>query len=228
MSAAPFTAAASTWACRPGQANSTRTFARCPEQVPQARRFVRGVLAGHPAVDDAELLACELVTNAVQHATDAAAISVSVLLRGTAVHVDVTDDGKNGVPHWREADDHSEAGRGFQLVNEIADRWGFLRDRAGTCVWFEVEPGLTRLNPPRPHAGSGARSAARERHALGAGSGTRSAARAARARRRGPASAGGTRRMPEISPYKVQPNHHARAYTAFRGKFSPECVICGP
>lgn len=139
MSAAPFTAAAQTGACLPGQVNSTRTFGRFPDQVPQARRFVRGVLANHPAAHDAELLACELVTNAVQHATDAAAISVSVLLRGAAVHVDVTDDGKNGLPHWRETDGYEEAGRGFQLVNEIADRWGFLRDRAGTCVWFEVE-----------------------------------------------------------------------------------------
>jgi hypothetical protein len=31
-------------------------------------------------------------------------------------------------------------GRGFQLVNEIAQRWGFLRERAGTCVWFELAP----------------------------------------------------------------------------------------
>ncbi len=31
-----------------------------------------------------------------------------------------------------------EGGRGFQLVNEIAQRWGFLREPAGTCVWFEI------------------------------------------------------------------------------------------
>jgi len=31
-----------------------------------------------------------------------------------------------------------EGGRGFQLVNEIAQRWGFLREQAGTCVWFEL------------------------------------------------------------------------------------------
>lgn len=141
MSAAPFTAAASAGACRPGQATSTRTFVRCPEQVPRARQFVRAALAGHPTAADAELLACELVTNAVQHAADAAEISVSVLLRGGAVHVDVTDDGRNGLPHWREANGYDEAGRGFLLVNQIAHRWGFLRDHAGTCVWFEIEPG---------------------------------------------------------------------------------------
>jgi hypothetical protein len=25
-----------------------------------------------------------------------------------------------------------------QLVNEIAQRWGFLRERGRTCVWFEL------------------------------------------------------------------------------------------
>jgi hypothetical protein len=27
-----------------------------------------------------------------------------------------------------------------QLVNEIAQRWGFLPERTGTCVWFELAP----------------------------------------------------------------------------------------
>jgi hypothetical protein len=56
------------------------------------------------------------------------------------VHVDVIDDGRIGLPHWREAGGHDESGRGFQLVNEIAHRWGFVRERAGTCVWFEIAP----------------------------------------------------------------------------------------
>jgi serine/threonine-protein kinase RsbW len=121
-------------------AAATRTFARCAEEVPAARRFVRNVLADHPAAFDAELLTCELVTNAVQHATDAGQVTVGVFCRGTVVHIDVVDDGRDALPHWREADGHDETGRGFQLVNEIAERWGFLRERAGTCVWFEIAP----------------------------------------------------------------------------------------
>jgi anti-sigma regulatory factor (Ser/Thr protein kinase) len=121
-------------------AGATRTFARRTEEVPAARRFVRDALADHPASLDAELLACELVTNAVQHATDAARVTVAVTHRGPVVHVDVIDDGQTGLPHWREADGHDEDGRGFQLVNEIAQRWGFLREPAGTCVWFELAP----------------------------------------------------------------------------------------
>jgi len=80
------------------------------------------------------------VTNAVQHATDAARVTVAVTHCGPVVHVDVIDDGRTGLPHWREADGHDEDGRGFQLVNEIAQRWGFQREPAGTCVWFELAP----------------------------------------------------------------------------------------
>jgi anti-sigma regulatory factor (Ser/Thr protein kinase) len=116
------------------------TFARRAEEVPVARRFVRDALAGHPASSDAELLTCELVTNVVQHATDAAGVTVKVTRRGPVVHVDVIDDGRTGFPRWHEADSREEGGRGFQLVNHIAARWGFLRERAGTCVWFELAP----------------------------------------------------------------------------------------
>ena len=120
----------------PGAA--TRTFGRCAREVPAARRFVREVLADHPGCSDAELLTCELVTNAVQHATDAARVTVAVMRLGTVVHVDVIDDGCIGLPHWRVACGHDENGRGFQLVDALAERWGFLRERSGTCVWFEI------------------------------------------------------------------------------------------
>jgi serine/threonine-protein kinase RsbW len=119
-------------------AGATRTFARRAEEVPAARRFVRDVLADHPSRCDAELLTCELVTNAVQHATDAARVTVAVMRLGTVVHVDVIDDGCIGLPHWRVACGHDESGRGFQLVDAFAERWGFLRERSGTCVWFEI------------------------------------------------------------------------------------------
>jgi anti-sigma regulatory factor (Ser/Thr protein kinase) len=119
---------------------ATRSFARRADEVPVARRFIRNALTGHPAAFEAELLTCELVTNAVQHATDAVRVTVAVMRRGSVVHVDVIDDGRIGLPHWREANGQDECGRGFQLVNEIAQRWGFLREQAGTCVWFEIAP----------------------------------------------------------------------------------------
>jgi anti-sigma regulatory factor (Ser/Thr protein kinase) len=114
-------------------------FARHPHEVPAARRFVRAVLAGHPGADDAELLACELVTNALRHAHGATKVTVTVAVGRVGVHVEVTDDGTAGVPHWREAAADAEGGWGFHLVNEIATRWGFLRDTAGTRCWFDLD-----------------------------------------------------------------------------------------
>jgi serine/threonine-protein kinase RsbW len=134
----PFTGCAPVERFSATPAAATRTFARRAAEVPAARRFVREVLADHPACCDAELLACELVTNAVRHAADAARVTVAVMCRGAVVRVDVIDDGCTGLPHWREAYGHDEDGRGFQLVNALAERWGFLRERSGTCVWFEI------------------------------------------------------------------------------------------
>ena len=121
-------------------ATAAATFGRRPDEVPIARRFIREALDGHPSSFDAELLTCELVTNVVQHANDAGWVTVAVMRRAAVVHVDVIHVGRSGLPHWREATGQDEGGRGFQLVNEIAQRWGFLRERTGTCVWFELTP----------------------------------------------------------------------------------------
>jgi anti-sigma regulatory factor (Ser/Thr protein kinase) len=138
MPASPFTVASTQEAFGARPSVGTRTFARRADEVPAARRFVRATLAGHPVADDAELLACELVTNSVQHAADAEFVTVAIMRRGNVVHIDVIDDGTTGLPHWREASGLEEGGRGFHLVNMIAERWGFLRERGGTCVWFEL------------------------------------------------------------------------------------------
>ena len=116
-----------------------QTFGRHPAAVPAARRFVRAVLAGHPAAADAELLACELATNTIRHARNATKVTVTVTAGGAGVHVEVTGDGTAGVPHWRAAAAGAEGGWGFHLVNEIAARWGFSRDKTGTCCWFDLD-----------------------------------------------------------------------------------------
>jgi anti-sigma regulatory factor (Ser/Thr protein kinase) len=131
----------------PGQAcvRQEETFDRSAGEVPAARHFVRAVLGEHPAAHDAELLCSELVTNCVQHTADAAKITVAVTVSGTVVHVKVTGDGIAGLPHWRDADagTYAEGGRGFWLLNGIAARWGFVRERAPatTSCWFEL-PGV--------------------------------------------------------------------------------------
>ena len=128
----------------PARTAATRSFGRRPDEVPAARRFIREAMDGHPAAFDAELLACELVTNTVQHATDADWVTIAVSHRGAIVHVDVMDDGQTGPPRWREATGEDEGGRGFQLVNEIAQRWGSSAS--------EAAPASGSSSYPRPLA----------------------------------------------------------------------------
>jgi len=114
------------------------TFPRQVRSAPLARRFVTEVIGQHPAADDAVLLASELLTNVLVHARDATAVTVTVAVTAAFIRVDVHDDGQTGIPQWREADSQAEDGRGFQIVNMLAQRWGFTRDQDRTCCWFEV------------------------------------------------------------------------------------------
>jgi anti-sigma regulatory factor (Ser/Thr protein kinase) len=114
------------------------TFPRQVRSASLARRFVTEATGKHPAADDAALLASELVTNVLVHARDATAVTVTVAITAAFIRVDVHDDGHTGIPQWRDAGCQDEDGRGFQIVNALAQRWGFTRERDRTCCWFEV------------------------------------------------------------------------------------------
>jgi anti-sigma regulatory factor (Ser/Thr protein kinase) len=114
------------------------TFPRQDRSAPLARSFVTEVIGQHPAADDVVLLASELVTNTLIHARDATAITVTVAITTAFIRVEVHNDGRTGIPHWRDADSQAEDGRGFQIVNALAERWGFTREQDRTCCWFEV------------------------------------------------------------------------------------------
>ncbi|MEV5413042.1 SpoIIE family protein phosphatase [Thermopolyspora sp. NPDC052614] len=102
----------------------------------RVRRLVRSTLAGWDLpdlVDTAELLACELVTNAVRHATRPIEVR---LLRTDALLCEVTDD-DHRLPALRHATAMDEGGRGLHLVSRLARRWGASRTATGKVVWFE-------------------------------------------------------------------------------------------
>jgi anti-sigma regulatory factor (Ser/Thr protein kinase) len=127
-----------------------RSFAGHPEQVAQARHFVSAALAGCPAAADAELLASELATNAVQHSASGhgGAFVVAISHAPGRVRVTVTDGGSATSPAVHVAGPAGElevCGRGLLLVDVLADRWGYTgeRDHAGGlapsgAVWFEL------------------------------------------------------------------------------------------
>jgi anti-sigma regulatory factor (Ser/Thr protein kinase) len=111
-----------------------------PESVGQARRLVRAALAVHAAdldVDVAVLLTSEVVTNALLHARSPMTLAVQVgpnTLR-VAVH-----DGSSVPPQLRDYTATAGTGRGLQLVQALASRWGLdvAANGNGKWVWFEL------------------------------------------------------------------------------------------
>ena len=114
--------------------------------VPETRHALRALLAhwGKPGRSEtAELLATELVTNALVH-TGGDAVIVATLVSET-LYVEVRDFA-TGLPKQREADpENAVDGRGLTLVQSLADAWGVrgagAGDSGGKVVWFELEAG---------------------------------------------------------------------------------------
>lgn len=114
-----------------------------PSSVPWARRWLRDALEFNTEfnVQVACLLLTELVTNAVLHARTP--MTVRAIDSGDVLRVEVIDTGGDGVRRPDGAGvalDDDESGRGLQIVEMLADRWGLssTRDGAGTTAWFEL------------------------------------------------------------------------------------------
>ncbi|MGW0731707.1 ATP-binding protein [Streptomyces sp. NPDC002851] len=115
--------------------------AGCVEAVPPARRRVveiaqdLGVSLSDEAKRDLELMAGEVVTNAITHAEEACVVYVRRM--GQRIRVEVTDvDARLPSPVSAASDD--EGGRGLLLVQALAAAWGTQPNPAGKTVWFEV------------------------------------------------------------------------------------------
>jgi len=123
-----------------------------PTAASRARRFIRDslrsweVTAPDPAVEDAVLLASELVANAVQHA--GTGVEVGCRLVAEMLEVTVTDrHPARSLPDPRgiKEDHFSERGRGLTLPAALASSWGVTYTGAAKTVWFRL-----RLSPPSP------------------------------------------------------------------------------
>ncbi|MFJ9822681.1 SpoIIE family protein phosphatase [Streptomyces sp. NPDC101151] len=122
--------------------------------VKQARRFIREQLHVwdlDEVRDDVELLASEVVTNALIHADS----SVDVRLREYPDHLrlevrdaDPTPPVPSAVTATDEANAWAEHGRGLLIVDELASQWGKSPSGRGKTVWFDM--------PRTPRTGDGA------------------------------------------------------------------------
>ena len=114
-----------------------------PEQVAMARAFVARTLSSQRIGADADaatLLTSEIVTNAVQHTksgVDDGTVTIVVIRVPHGVLVEVIDDGSAGTPIVK-GDLYAADGHGLYLVEHLAAQWGYVRDPAGTTVWFHL------------------------------------------------------------------------------------------
>jgi anti-sigma regulatory factor (Ser/Thr protein kinase) len=114
-----------------------------PTAPATARAALTRWLSGHVPVEvleDARLLASELITNSLLHPeiSEDDSLRLAVQLSEGALRVEVRDPGTAGVVAPREPDRERGGGFGLQLVDMIATRWGVNRT-GGTHVWFEVD-----------------------------------------------------------------------------------------
>ena len=84
-----------------------------------------------------ELLTGELVSNAVVHGPEAAAVRVHVRIDGPTVRVGVRDTG-GGTPTVGHPEPTAASGRGLALVEALSSDWGTQVHPDGKTVWFEV------------------------------------------------------------------------------------------
>ncbi|MFI9272328.1 SpoIIE family protein phosphatase [Kitasatospora sp. NPDC052896] len=91
-------------------------------------------------IDTAELLASELVTNAIRH-TDRDAMFTARLYRGDGreprLRIEVEDE-SDLWPKRRTPGEQASSGRGLMLVEALADAWGVEPRGSGKRMWFEL------------------------------------------------------------------------------------------
>jgi anti-sigma regulatory factor (Ser/Thr protein kinase) len=122
-----------------------------PAEVGRARRWARSRLIGsgmendEPLAETLILLISELVTNAVVHTGCPAVLRMLFGSAGSpgsagTVRVEVADTSTRP-PQQRHAEGEDTGGRGLELVEGLADRWGWQPEGAGKRIWCEVDRG---------------------------------------------------------------------------------------
>lgn len=87
--------------------------------------------------DDAALLVSELVANVVEHVPGEAVLTLELDVAEGWLRIAVID-GSSVPPVVRLRREDQPGGRGLQLVEAIADRWGAEDHHGGKRIWFEL------------------------------------------------------------------------------------------
>ena len=87
---------------------------------------------------DAALVVSELFGNAVMHGPEAGNVLVAYLLWRDGARIVVCDRGGPTLPQLRARDGFAEGGRGLQVVDALAARWGSFRAAHVQVVWCDL------------------------------------------------------------------------------------------
>ena len=118
------------------------TLPGVPAAASEVRTVLRGWLAARScsqgAIEALELLATEVVANAVRH-TASDVLSVTAEGRDDVVRIEVQDSSPTPPrPPPAAVPTHQPSGRGLWLVQRISDAWGWDPVPGGKRVWFEL------------------------------------------------------------------------------------------
>ena len=127
----------------PGAAVAFHDVAADPAAVAGARRFLRHTTqewgVDEDTTDAAVLCLSELVTNALIHTHGGC--TIRVLLDRGVLTTTVRDGGTTRAGTAEPLEDPLRVhGRGLELVDAVATRWGSELDSVGTTIWFVLEP----------------------------------------------------------------------------------------
>lgn len=115
-----------------------------------ARAVIRERCAAWHIDDDtaqaAELIASELVTNAIRYGAPPVRLR---LILSDALTCEVSDAGR-AAPRLRHARTMDEGGRGLYIVARFAPRWGVRYTEAGKVLWAEQSLDLPAPSPVGP------------------------------------------------------------------------------
>ena len=105
------------------------------------------------AVGDAVLVVSELLSNAIRHARPlpGANVQVAWALGDDAIEVAVSDGGAGTIPARTHASVSALGGRGLDIVEYVARRWGVRSDDSGQTVWAVL---AARATGQERHAGA--------------------------------------------------------------------------
>ncbi|WP_427924261.1 SpoIIE family protein phosphatase [Streptomyces sp. cg40] len=110
------------------------------EALTEARHMIRSAVrawGGRERADEVELVADELITNALMHTEGSAIVTLRVLTGpDRRLRVEV-EDSSSALPRRREAGEDGVSGRGLLLVDLLTDVWGVEARGSGKCVWCE-------------------------------------------------------------------------------------------